>query len=142
MRTTNDRIRHAISFEVIALAIITPLAGWVFGLPLHEIGVVTVVSATIATFWNYIYNLLFDHGMLRLRGTTRKTLAVRLVHAMLFEVGLLFLLVPFIALYLAVSLWVAFTMDVAFSAFYLIYALVFNWAYDAVFPVPATVRQA
>jgi len=142
MRTTNDRIRHAISFEVIALVIITPLAGWVFGLPLHDIGVVTVVSATIATFWNYIYNLLFDHGMLRLRGTTRKTLAVRLVHAMLFEVGLLFLLVPFIALYLAVSLWVAFTMDVAFSAFYLIYALVFNWAYDAVFPVPATVRQA
>lgn len=141
MRTTRDRIRRAISFEVIALAIVTPLGAWAFGLPLHDIGIVTVVSATIATFWNYAYNLLFDHGLLRLRGTTHKTVAVRLIHAVLFEVGLLFLLVPFIALYLAVPLTVAFTMDVAFSASYLVYALAFNWAYDVVFPVPPTVRD-
>ncbi len=141
MRTTFDRIRHAISFEAIALMIIIPLGAWVFGLPLHHMGVVSLISATIATFWNYGYNILFDHALLRFRRTTQKTIALRVVHAVLFEVGLLALLVPFIALYLGVTLRVAFVMDVAFSAFYLVYAFAFNWAYDVLFPVPPTVRQ-
>ena len=140
MRTTRDRIRHAISFEAVALTIITPLGAWVFGLPLHDIGVVSLVSATIATVWNYGYNILFDHALLRLRRTTQKTVALRVGHALLFEVGLLALLVPFIAIWLGVTLKVAFVMDVAFSAFYLGYALAFNWAYDLLFPVAPTVR--
>jgi uncharacterized membrane protein len=141
MRTTFDRIRHAISFEAIALAIITPIGAWVFGLPLREMGLVTLISATIATFWNFGYNILFDHALLRLRRTTQKTVALRVVHAVLFEVGLLALLVPFIALYLDVTLRVAFVMDVAFSAFYLVYAFAFNWAYDLMFPVAPTVHS-
>jgi len=141
MRTTLDRIRHAISFEAIALAIITPIGAWIFGLPLREMGLVTLISATIATFWNFGYNILFDHALLRLRRTTQKTVALRVVHAVLFEVGLLALLVPFIALYLDVTLRVAFLMDVAFSAFYLVYAFAFNWAYDLMFPVAPTVQS-
>ena len=27
-------------------------------------------------------------------------------------------------------------MDVAFALFYLIYAFIFNWIYDLVFPIP------
>ncbi|MEE4346482.1 MAG: chlorhexidine efflux transporter, partial [Paracoccaceae bacterium] len=73
MRRTADRIRHAISFELIALAIITPLGAMVFDTPIREMGVVTVVSATIATGWNYLYNLMFDHAMLRRRGSVIKT---------------------------------------------------------------------
>ena len=117
MRRTADRIRHALSFELFALAIITPLGAMVFDTPIKEMGVVTVVSATIATGWNYLYNLMFDH-------------------AVLFEAGLLLVLIPFIALYLGVSLWTAFVMDVAFAGFYLIYAFCFNWGYDVIFPVP------
>ncbi len=137
MRTTSDRIRHAISFEVIALAIVTPLGAILFGLPLHEMGVVTVISSLIATLWNYVYNLGFDHVLLRLRGTVRKTLAIRLGHALLFEAGLLLVLIPLIAWYLAIGLWPAFLIDVSFSLFYLVYAFVFNWTYDLVFPVPS-----
>jgi uncharacterized membrane protein len=136
MRSTADRIRHALSFELIALAIITPLGAVVFDTPLKEMGVVTVVSATIATVWNYLYNLIFDHAMLRWRGSVRKTPAIRVLHAVLFEAGLLIVLIPFIALYLGVGLWTAFLMDVAFAAFYLVYAFCFNWAYDVIFPVP------
>ena len=140
MRSTADRIRHAISFEIVALGLVTPLGAWAFGLGLHEMGVVTVVSATIATGWNYGYNILFDHALLRWRGTTQKTVALRVAHAVLFEAGLLVLLVPFIALWLGVTLRVAFVMDVAFSAFYLVYAFAFNWAYDLLFPMAPTTR--
>jgi len=142
MRTTTDRIRHAVSFELVALMMVTPLGAWVFDTPLHDIGVVTVVSATIATGWNYVYNLMFDRALLRLRGHVGKTVALRVVHTVLFEIGLLFVLIPFIAFYLAVNLTEAFLMDVSFTGFYLVYTFVFNWAYDVIFPVPVPQQRS
>ncbi|MCZ8180420.1 MAG: PACE efflux transporter [Rhizobium sp.] len=136
MRTVADRIRHAISFEVIGLALIIPLGSWAFSIPATDIGIVGVVSATLATAWNYLYNLGFDHMLRHFTGTTLKSLPMRVIHAILFEVGLLIVLMPFIAWYLGISLWQAFVMDVAFALFYLVYAFVFNWAYDRLFPLP------
>ncbi len=137
MRQTADRIRHALSFEILALAIVTPLGAMFFDMPLKDMGVVTLVSATIATGWNYLYNLIFDHAMLRWRGDVRKTPTIRVLHALLFETGLLIALIPFIALYVGVDLWTAFVMDLALAGFYLVYAFVFNWVYDVVCPIPA-----
>ena len=142
MRSTADRIRHALSFEVLALLIVTPMGAWLFDKPLHEIGVVTIVSASIATGWNYLYNLGFDHALRRLRGTVRKTVLIRVLHAVIFEIGLLFVLMPFIAWYLSISLMEAFLIDVSFALFYLIYAFVFNWVYDVLFPVPEPARPS
>src|SRR5690606_22354934 len=136
MRTTRDRIRHAISFEVIGLAIVTPLAAWAFDKPLHDIGIVGFVSAALATGWNYLYNLMFDHAMQRIRGSTLKTTPIRLLHTVMFEAGLLVVLLPFIAWYLSIGLWEAFLMDISFAIFYMVYAFVFNWAYDRLFPLP------
>ncbi len=138
MRNTRDRIRHAVLFELVALVVVTPLGGLVFDVPLRDFGVVALVSTTIAMLWNYVFNLGFDHAMLRRFNDVRKTVPVRIVHAVLFEAGLLCLLVPFIAWYLDVSLWHAFVMDVALAGFYLVYAFAFNWCYDIVFPVPAS----
>ncbi len=136
MRNTKDRIRHALSFEVIGLLLVTPLGAWTFGTPIQEIGVVTLVSATIATLWNYFFNVIFDHVLLRFRHGVQKTPAIRVLHAVLFEAGLLLILMPFIAWYLAISLTRAFLMDAGFSGFYLVYAFAFNWLYDIVFPLP------
>ncbi|MBC7150866.1 MAG: PACE efflux transporter [Rhizobium sp.] len=136
MRSTSDRIRHAISFEILALLLVTPLGAWVFSLPITDIGVVSVASATIAMLWNYVYNLGFDHAMQRFAGTTYKTVPIRVLHAVLFEAGILIVLAPFIAWYLGVGLWHAIVMDVSFSLFYLVYAFVFNWSYDRLFPIP------
>jgi uncharacterized membrane protein len=72
MRSTRDRIRHAISFELIGLALITPLGAFAFGMPAADIGVVGIGSATIATGWNYLYNLGFDHLMQRFTGGTQE----------------------------------------------------------------------
>ncbi len=136
MRSVSDRIRHAISFEIIGLLLVTPLGALAFHMPLHDIGIVGLVSATIATVWNFLYNYIFDLVRQRLSGTTEKTPLVRVYHAVLFEVGLLAALMPFIAWYLGVSLWQAFVMDVSFALFYMLYAYVFNWAYDRLFPLP------
>jgi len=136
MRNTADRIRHAISFEVIGIILATPLAAFAFHLPGGDSAVIVVASATVAMLWNYVYNLGFDHLMVKWRGGTEKTALMRVFHAIFFELGLLTLMLPAIAWYLQISIWQALIMDIALAAFYMVYAFVFNWAYDRVFPLP------
>lgn len=142
MRKTADRIRHAISFEILGILIATPLAALAFGLHAGDSAVIVVGSATVAMGWNYVYNLVFDHAMTRLAGTTLKTPPLRIAHAVLFELGLLIMLMPLIALYLGISLWQALLLDLGFALFYMVYALVFNWAYDRIFPLPEWKSEA
>jgi Predicted membrane protein len=142
MRSTRDRIRHALSFEIIALLIVTPLGALFFEKPIEDIGVIAIGGATIATGWNYLYNLGFDHLMRRMTGGTQKSPAIRVAHSILFELGLLIVLLPFVAWYLDISLWEALVMDIAFALFYVAYAFVFNWAYDRIFPLPEWKEQA
>lgn len=136
MRNRRDRIRHAISFEIIGLALVVPLGAAGFGMHAKDIGVVALVASSMATAWNYVYNIWFDRAMKRLRGTVHKTYGLRVLHAVLFETGLLVVTLPFFAWYLGVGLWQAFVMDLSFVVFYLIYAFVFNLVYDRVFPLP------
>ncbi|PRY90209.1 PACE efflux transporter [Donghicola tyrosinivorans] len=136
MRTPLDRLRHALLFEIIALMIIAPVGAWVFTLPVHQVGIVGAVSAAIAALWNMVYNHLFDHAMMRRYGTTLKSQRIRALHAVLFEGGLLLVLVPFIKFYLDVSWTEAAAMDVATGIFYVLYAYAFNWGYDRLFPLP------
>lgn len=137
MRTFRDRVRHALMFEAIALAIFIPGSALLFGQSLEHMGVIGIASATIATVWNFIFNMGFDRAMLRLRGSVHKTLAIRVVHTLLFEAGLVIVLIPMIAWYLDIGLWAALLMDLAIVAYYLVYAFFFNMAYDRVFPIPA-----
>ncbi|MFK3991270.1 MULTISPECIES: PACE efflux transporter [unclassified Psychrobacter] len=137
MRTVKDRIRHTLGFEIIGLIIFVPLASWLFGFDIQSIGLIAVAASIIATLWNYFYNLLFDHSMLKLRGNVHKTVPLRMLHAFLFEGGLLLLFLPIIAWHLGISLWQAFIMDITMATFYLVHAFVYNWIYDNVFPIPA-----
>lgn len=137
MRNTADRIRHALLFEIVGICLILPLGILFFGLGLQDMGVISVGSAFVATAWNYVYNILFDRAMVRWLGTTRKTVRLRVLHAILFEAGLLVILLPAMAIYLGISLFEALVLDAAIVVFYLVYAFVFNWVYDRVFPIPA-----
>ena len=142
MRSTADRIRQAISFELIGILIVTPLFAWTFDHPIGDMGLLVVLGATAATAWNYIFNLVFDHVLLRARGDVRKTLPLRVVHAVLFEATLLLLLFPLFAWWLDVSLVSAMLMEISFAAFYMVYAFVFTWGYDTLFPPQPIERMA
>ena len=137
MRTFSDRVRHALMFELIGLAIITPSSAWLFDKPMLDMGVVGIFAATVATVWNFLYNLGFDHAMRYRYGHVRKSLWHRVVHTLGFELGLLMVLLPPIAWYLGMTLWQTFLLDLAIAAFYIVYNFVFNIIYDRVFPIPA-----
>ncbi|WP_454658927.1 PACE efflux transporter [Bosea beijingensis] len=142
MRSFPDRIRHTVMFEVIGLALVIPGGAMLFNLPATHMGVIGVGSATVATLWNFVFNLGFDHAMLRFAGHTRKSLGLRVLHALLFEGGLLVLLLPPMAWYLGMGLWQTFVMDLAIVVFYVVYAFLFNLAYDRVFPVSGNEQMA
>lgn len=137
MRTTFDRIRHAVLFEVIGLILFTLAGTWIFSTPMGNMGVIAIFGATLAMLWNYLYNLIFDHVLLRFRGRLDKTVAMRALHAILFEIGLMILMLPFIMWYLGIGMIEALIMDMGYALFFMCYAFVFNWGYDIVFPIPA-----
>ncbi|WP_245955193.1 PACE efflux transporter [Kushneria indalinina] len=136
MRTTLDRIRHTLMFEIIGLLIVMPLGHLLFSLSISHMGMVGVISAVVATIWNYVYNLGVDHALKRLRGHVHKNVFMRVIHAICFELGLICVLLPLIALYLGQTLAEAAPLVTSLALFYVVYAFVFNWVYDVVFPIP------
>ena len=135
MRTHRDRIRHAVGFEIIALILSIPIMSFFFSFDIKDIGVIAIVGSIMATIWNYGFNIVFDKGMVRFKRSTFKTPAIRVLHVLLFESGLLMLYLPMVACYLGISIWQAFIMDASLVGFYLFYNLSYNWAYDKIFPI-------
>lgn len=127
-RTVRERIFHALAFEGIAIVLAAPLLAWLLGKPLGHMGLLTLMFSTIAMLWNIVFNALFDR--LQHRHGFARTWSVRVGHALLFEVGLVVMLVPMAAYYLSISLAQAFLLDIGLLLMFLPYTLGFNWAYD------------
>jgi uncharacterized membrane protein len=129
-RSLSERVVHAFVFEVLAILSFTPLISWMTGKPMLDIGVLTLVISTVAIFWNMIYNYIFDKLQNRI-GFHRGMLA-RVVHAIMFEFGLIFFVVPMAAWWLSISLVEAFLLDVGILLLFLPYTMLFNLAYDRI----------
>lgn len=129
-RSMFERVGHALAFEGLAVAITVPGMMLFMDNSITHLGVMALMFSTLAMLWNMLFNYLFDKAQGRL-GFTR-TPAVRVLHAVLFEGGLILAVVPVAAWWLSVSLWQAFLLDIGLILFFLPYTVVFNWVYDVV----------
>ncbi|HBO21645.1 MULTISPECIES: multidrug/biocide efflux PACE transporter [unclassified Providencia] len=127
-KTLTERIFHAVSFEVIAIAITAPVSAWLLGRSIFEMGTVAIVLSTLAMLLNLFYNMLFDRYWPLSKGP--RPAKVRVAHAIGFELSFVVMGVPILALLLKMSLWNAFLLEVGFFAFFLFYTYAFNLAYD------------
>ena len=127
-KTPLERVFHALAFEVIATILCAPLFSWLLGLPLTQMGALTIMFALVAMAWNMVFNALFER--VERRYGLDRTVAVRVVHAVLFEGGLVVMLVPLGAWWLGVSLWETLVLDLGIMLFFLPYTFCFNLAYD------------
>ncbi len=93
-----------------------------------EMGILTIIIATIAMLWNFIYNILFDKAQNKYQ--FYKTPLIRVLHSVLFELGLVFISIPLAAWWLSISLVSAFFMDMGIILFFLPYTIIYNWVYD------------
>ncbi len=129
-KSITERIIQAIGFECLAILICTPLLAWIMDKPLLEMGLVTVLIAGLALAWNVVFNGMFDRVLKRY--AIAHNAWSRVVHALLFEGGLVAMGVPLIAWWLGVSLWQAFLLDIGVLLFFLPYTYVYHWGYDVV----------
>lgn len=97
----------------------------------------SIAISMTAMVCNYLYNLIFDKVLVALKHPVNVRPAwMRALHAVLFELSLLTITVPFVAWWLDLTLWHALIADIGFALFFLVYAFVYNWVYDIVFPMP------
>ncbi|MGN4048584.1 multidrug/biocide efflux PACE transporter [Pseudomonas sp. SM4] len=127
-KSITERIFQAVGFELLAILICTPLLAWIMQKPMLEMGAVTVLIALLALGWNVVFNRYFDRMLERMN--VAHNAWVRVVHALLFEGGLIVMGVPLIAWWLSVSLWQAFLLDIGVLLFFLPYTYVYHWGYD------------
>ncbi|VVS93686.1 PACE efflux transporter [Desulfoluna spongiiphila] len=136
MRTTRDRLRHALLFEITLLMICVPLLSWVMHAPLEKMGALSITMSLMAMAWNYIYNILFDHALLRAgMPLYPRSMALRTAHALLFEAGLMCATIPLVMWWLHLSFYKALMLDLAFLVMVPIYTILYNGLYDRMFPV-------
>ncbi|WP_293759935.1 multidrug/biocide efflux PACE transporter [uncultured Aquitalea sp.] len=127
-KTLMERVFHAVLYEVCAMIMLVPLAAWLMGKGMGEMGWLAFMMSCSAMLWNMVFNALFDKA--EKAWGLRRTPLLRVAHALLFEGGLVFALVPLAAWWLNVSWWEAFLLDVGFFVFFLPYTYVFNLVYD------------
>lgn len=129
-KSLTERVCQAIGFEALAVVICTPLLVWVLDKPVLDMGLVTLAIGLLALTWNVIFNSLFDRLKVRLQLANNGW--TRIVHALLFEGGLILFAVPLIAWWLNISLVQALILDLGVLLFFLPYTYLYHLGYDVV----------
>lgn len=127
-RSIKERVFHAVCYEVIGILVFTPIIALLMGLDLLHTAVLTAAISAIAMLWNMLFNYGFDHWAARMNWA--RTVKIRLLHALLFEGGLIVAIVPLAAWWLKISLWQAFWLDIGFLLAFLPYTYIYNLWYD------------
>jgi len=127
-----ERLFHAVSFELIALAFIVPVSALLVEKDTTDMLLVSAGITLFAVFWNYVYNLLFDKFI----GSNRmeRKIGIRVVHALGFEIGMLVFTIPLVSWYLSLSFIDTLILEAGMLSFILIYTGVFIWLYDVYQP--------
>lgn len=128
------RITYAVVFEILAVGFTTIILA-LLGNDSGSAFLVGVVSSTVALTWNLIFNWGFEAFERRI-GITHRPWYMRVTHAVLFEGGLVAMLIPAIAWILGVSLLEAFILEIGLLIFFLIYTAIYAWTFDRIFGLP------
>lgn len=137
MQGIRRKIVYVSLYELFAIAASSAGLALLSDSGLGHASVAAVAASAIAVVWNLAYNTLFERWEAR-QATKGRGVARRIAHALGFEAGLVFMLVPLFAWWLGVSLWQAFVLDLGLIVFFLVYTYVFNLGFDRVFGLPAS----
>lgn len=139
MRPTTRRIVYVISFETLGIAVAALALRLMSGAPADASLGLSVIGAGVALGWSWAFNAGFEAWEARQPRRGRPAL-LRLMHSVLFEGGLVVILLPVMALWLQVTLWQALIWEGGLIAVFLVYTWAFTWAFDRIFGLPASSR--
>lgn len=128
MLISRRRIIHAISYEIILLVIIAIALSFIFAVPMEVTGTLGIAMAITSVVWNMIFNHFFEKYEAKRK--LKRTVGVRILHAIGFEGGLMLATIPMVAYALEMSLGQAFLTDLSLTLCILVYTFIFQWCYD------------
>jgi len=141
MKPITRRVLQAVLYESIAVVFVGPGLAFLFDSPAVTAISLAIFMSTVALGWSYVFNTLFERWE-RKQVVKGRSIYRRVAHAIFFEGGLVVTLVPVMAWWLNTSLLAAFLADLGVLAFFFVYALIFTWAFDKVFGLPASASGA
>ena len=137
MRTFWGRVIHSLLFEIVLLAISTPIIVLIFNKGVGHTSMLNVALSITAMLCNGLYNYAFDRALIFLkRKLYPRSFYLRCIHSILFEICLMTATLPMIMWWMDFSFFRALALDFTFSVCVPVYALIFNWIYDIILPAP------
>ena len=137
MRTFGGRVLHSLLFELVLLGLCTPVIALIFNKSFSHTGAMSLGLSITAMVCNGLYNYLFDRALIFFKHPLYpRSFRLRCFHSILFEICLMIFTLPMIMWWMNLSFYQALALDLSFSITVPIYALIFNWIYDLLFPVP------
>lgn len=127
------KLVYAITFETLAILLSTVLLAILSQSQSHNSLPVAIAVSVIALIWNYIFNSFFELIESKLR-IKKRTVMVRLTHAISFELGLFFFTIPLYMWWYNVGFIKAISMEVTILVFFFIYTYLFTLIFDKLCP--------
>lgn len=127
------KLVYAITFETLAILLSTVLLAILSQSQSHNSLPVAIAVSVIALIWNYIFNSFFELIESKLR-IKKRTVMVRLTHAISFELGLFFFTIPLYIWWYNVGFIKAISMEVTILVFFFIYTYLFTLVFDKLCP--------
>ncbi|MBN8631585.1 MAG: PACE efflux transporter [Rhodobacterales bacterium] len=139
MTPARRKIIYAVSFETIGTLVASAYLWIVSDASAGSSLVLSILTATIALCWSFLFNTAFEAWEARqpVRG---RSLRRRTVHALLFEGGLVLICIPVMAWWLQVGYLEALVYEAGLIALFIVYTYLFTWGFDRVFGLPASAR--
>ncbi|MBL9047995.1 MAG: PACE efflux transporter [Tabrizicola sp.] len=139
MSPTRRKILYAVSFEVLGtLVAALGLMAMSEASPSQSFAL-SAIGAAVAMSWSYAFNTAFEAWEAR-QPLRNRSFRRRAVHALLFEGGLVLVLIPIMAWWLDVGLVEAAAYEAGLILVFILYAYAFTWAFDRLLGLPASAR--
>ena len=133
------RLTYVVLFEIIAIVFSTLVLMLLSEGDAQESLPVAIFISTAAVVWNYLFNMVFEFWEVRQQIKVR-TFAIRSLHALGFEGGLVLICLPLYMWWYGVDLWTAFTMEAALLLLFLVYTFIFTLLFDQLFTLHQEVK--
>jgi uncharacterized membrane protein len=139
MTPTRRKIVYAVTFETLGTLVVSTYLWLVSEATPASSFALSILTATIALCWSFAFNTAFEAWEAR-QAVKGRSLIRRTAHAILFEGGLVLILLPVMAWWLQVSLLQALVYEAGLIVLFIVYTYLFTWGFDRIFGLPASAR--
>ncbi|AYY80388.1 MULTISPECIES: PACE efflux transporter [Proteus] len=133
LKPRSRKLIYAITFETFAILLSSVLLAFLSQSQSHSSLPVAITVSVIALIWNYIFNSFFEFIEFKFH-IEKRTVIIRLTHAVSFELGLFFFTIPLYMWWYNVSFTKAISMEFTILVFFFIYTYLFTLVFDKLCP--------